>query len=459
MSAPVLRFAPSPTGFFHVGGARTALWNWLVARRTGGRFILRIEDTDLERNREHWVDGIRSALSWLGLDWDLEVRQSERAPLYAEAIGKLRAAGRVYECDCARAAVVERNTARFGAAAESAGYDGFCRDRGLEPGPGRVTRFRMPAAGTTTVRDLIRGEPIFDNAGLDDLVLARADGTAVFLLANVVDDIDLGITHVVRGEEHLPNTPKAILLWQALAPGVPLPVFAHVPVLVNEQRKKLSKRRDKVALESYRDMGILAEAMRAYLCQLGWTPNGDRERLTLEEMTQQFRLEEVSAAPAFFDLVKLTAFNAEQIRELSPEQFALRTGEFIEMRMRPLAPLIQERVKLLADVPSAVDFFFAAPTVDQTSWDKVMSGSPESAVAMVDGVTAELATTEWSADALKGLVERVGAAHGLKLGKAQAPIRVALTGRTVGPPLFESMELLGREVVAARLAAARARLE
>ncbi len=470
MPAPVLRFAPSPTGFFHVGGARTALWNWLIARRSGGTFILRIEDTDAERNREEWVEGIRSAMRWLGLDWDREARQSDRTALYADAISRLRAAGRAYVCDCVRDQVVERNTARLGPQGRDAGYDGHCRDRGLEPGPGRVTRFRIPGGGPTVVHDLIRGEPSFDHADLEDLVIARADGSAVFLLANVVDDIDMGVTLVVRGEEHLPNTPKAILLWQALAPERPLPEFAHVPVLVNAERKKLSKRRDKVALEEYREMGVTAEALRSYLCQLGWTPRGDREQLTLDEMIDQFRLEEVSSAPAFYDVVKLAAFNADHLRSLTPADFAARALPFVQRslpgadvtRLEAIAPLVQERVRLLTDVAPLVDFFFVEPAVEAASWEKVMTAAPETARAMLDGVLTSLAAlgdADWEADSLKALVETVGAAHGLKLGKAQAPVRVALTGRTVGPPLFESMQLLGPAVVRDRIVRARARLE
>lgn len=466
MPTPVLRFAPSPTGFFHVGGARTALWNWLVARRTGGRFILRIEDTDTERNREEWVEGIRSAMRWLGLDWDVEARQSERTALYDDAIARLRAAGRAYACDCVRDRVVARNVERLGPQGRDAGYDGHCRDRALTPGPGRVTRFRIPDAGSTTVHDLIRGEPVFDHAGLEDLVIARADGSAVFLLANVVDDIDMGVTLVIRGEEHLPNTPKAILLWEALAPDTPLPAFAHVPVLVNAERKKLSKRRDKVALEEYRELGITPEALRAYLCQLGWTPRGDREQLTLAEMIEQFRLEEVSSAPAFFDLVKLTAFNADHLRSLDPADFAARALPFVQRslpdadlaRLTAIAPLVQERVKLLGEVAAAVDFFFVEPPVDAASWQKVMVDATGPAVAMLEGVLAGLGHTDWTAPALKHLVESVGAGQSLKLGKAQAPVRVALTGRTVGPPLFESMELMGRVTVQDRLQRARAAL-
>jgi glutamyl-tRNA synthetase len=468
MSGPVLRFAPSPTGFFHVGGARTVLWNWLLARQQGGTLILRIEDTDHERNKEEWVDGIRSAIAWLGLDWDVDVRQSDRASLYDNAIAKLVAGGFAYFCDCASEDVVARNVAAMGKAAERAGYDGFCRDRGLERSASTVVRFRAPQDGTTTVPDVIRGNPVFENSTIEDFVLARKDGSAVFLLANVVDDIDMGVTHVVRGEEHLPNTPKAVLLWHALAPSTPLPVFAHVAVLVNEQRQKLSKRRDKVAMESYRDMGILAEAMRAYLCVLGWMPKGEREQLTVPEMIEQFRLEDVSPSPAFFDVVKLTAFNADHIRALSVDEFVERAMPFITIEgvtaesFRPIAPLVQQRCKLLTEISDQIDFFFAEPTVDADSWDKVMTKGRDVAVAMLDGVTVAIKALEpvsWNHDALKATVETVGAANDLKLGKAQAPIRVALTGRTVGPPLFESMEILGRDVVLSRLGATRAQLE
>jgi glutamyl-tRNA synthetase len=468
MSAPVLRFAPSPTGFFHVGGARTALWNWLLARQSGGTFILRIEDTDHDRNEEAWVDGIRSAMRWLGLDWDVDVRQSDRTALYDDAIARLAAGGFTYYCDCQRDAVIARNVATMGKAGTDAGYDGFCRDRGLTKGPTCVIRFKTPADGSTTVVDVIRGNPVFDNSTIEDFVLARKDGSVMFLLANVVDDIDMGVTHVIRGEEHLPNTPKAVMLWQALAPDVPLPVFGHVAVLVNEKRQKLSKRRDKVALESYRDMGILSEAMRAYLCVLGWMPKGDREQLTVSEMIDQFRLEDVSPSPAFFDVVKLTAFNADFIRALSIDEFVERAIPFITVEgvtaatFRPIAPLVQERCKLLTDISDQIGFFFHEPGIDADSWDKVMTNGGGSAVAMLDGVMSaleHLGPDDWTHDRLKSLVETVGASNDLKLGKAQAPIRVALTGRTVGPPLFESMEIVGPQIVTSRLRAARARLE
>ena len=473
LAAPRLRFAPSPTGFFHVGGARTALFNWLVAQRTGGVLVLRIEDTDTERNRTEWTEGIQSAMRWVGVDWNEgPLFQSQRAHLYTEAAIRLRADGKAYFCDCQSADVKERNMERLGKDGEHAGYDGFCRDRDLTSGDGRALRFRTPDEGTTTVVDLIRGEPTFDNATIEDFIIERSNGGAMFILANVVDDIDMAITHVVRGEEHLPNTPKAVLLWQALTSEVALPVFAHVPVLVNEKRQKLSKRRDKVAVEEYRDMGILPEAMRNYLVLLGWAPGQDREIISVQTMIDEFRLEDVNSSPAFFDLVKLSAFNGEYIRALSVDEFLERSrpwltgafsgtsfpaANFDETVFRAIAPMVQERVRLLSEVPGVVDFLFAQPVMDQESWDKTMA-TGKGAAEMLDGFLAAAADVEWTAEDLKSLVERLGEANALKLGKAQAPIRVAVTGRTVGPPLFESLELLGRDASTQRVRAAQERL-
>ena len=471
--APRLRFAPSPTGFFHVGGARTALFNWLVARRTGGVLVLRIEDTDTERNRDEWTEGIQSAMRWVGVDWDEgPYFQSQRTVLYAEAADRLHTDGRAYFCDCTSATTLARNLENFGKSGEGRGYDGHCRDRGLEAGEGRALRFRSPDDGSTTVVDLIRGTPTFDNVLIEDFIIQRSNGGAMFILANVVDDIDMGITHVVRGEEHLPNTPKAILLWQALTSQVPLPVFAHVPVLVNEKRQKLSKRRDKVAVEDYRDMGIMAEAMRNYLVLLGWSLSEDREIISVQTMIDEFRLEDVNASPAFFDLVKLTSFNGEYIRALSIDEFLSRaqpwlTGEFSgtmfpaaafdEGMFRSVAPMVQDRAKLLSEVPGIVDFLYGEPPVDPASWEKTM-GPGKGAAEMLDGFLAAADDLPWTIADLKELVERLGEGLGMKLGKAQAPIRVAVTGRTVGLPLFESLEVLGRDVSVARSRAARERI-
>ncbi|MGQ0521208.1 MAG: glutamate--tRNA ligase [Actinomycetota bacterium] len=460
-----LRFSPSPTGYFHVGGARTALYNWLVARREGGVFILRIEDTDLERNKPEWVEGIQSAMRWLGLDWDEgPYFQSERAHLYAEASRRLIAGGRAYYCDCTRPVVDERTRDR-----PTPGYDGFCRERGLGPGPGHALRFRVPDDGSTTVVDVVRGSPTFEHATIEDFVVVRSTGRALFVLANVVDDIDMGITHVVRAEEHLPTTPKYVLLHQALTDR-PLPLFAHAPVLVDERRQKLSKRRHKVALEDYRDQGVLPEAMRNYLVLLGWAPGGDREILTLEEMIAEFRLEDINSSPAFFDERKLLHFNGEYIRALPVDDFVKRAGPFLEQApwspghfdaaaFEVMAPLVQERVKTLAEVPAMVDFLFLPePPTDERAWDKRVVRGAMAAAILADAV-GEYATCAWDAATLHQVTATIGERHGLGLGKAQFPIRVAVTGRDVGPPLFESLAVLGRERSLERLHAAQGRLQ
>ena len=460
-----VRFAPSPTGFFHVGSARTALYNRIVASQAGGTFILRVEDTDAERNRPEWTEGIFTAMHWIGAPWDEgPYFQSERTELYADAMARLVAKGLAYYCDCTREALVART------GDQNKGYDGFCRERALGPGDGRALRFRTSDEGSTTVVDLIRGTPTFDNALIEDFVIARGNGSAMFLLANVVDDIDLRVSHVIRGEEHLPNTPKAQLLWEALDGGEP-PVWAHVPVLVNEKRQKLSKRRDKVALEQYRAEGYLADAMRNYLMLLGWAPSGDREIVPWEVIATEFRLDAVNSAPAFFDVKKLQAFNGDYIRALSPAAFVEACEPWLHVAgpdapwpperfdaaaFSTMAPLVQERVALLSEVPAHVDFLFLdEPVIDESAWAKTMTAL--AAAVLDDAISAFDAMQPWSADALKATLTTIGEAHGLKLGKAQAPVRVAVTGRTVGPPLFEALEVLGRDRTLARLRAAKAR--
>ena len=459
-----VRFAPSPTGFFHVGGARTALFNWLFARHHGGAMVLRIEDTDPERNREEWVLGIVRALRWLGLDWDEgPYRQSERYALYAEAAEKLYAAGQAYYCDCTRQVVEERTGDN-----PTPGYDGFCRQRGLGPGPGRALRFRTPDEGSTTVNDIIRGTPTFEHSSVEDFVILRSNATPIFLLAVVVDDIDMGITHVIRGEEHLPNTVKALLLWEALGGGPP-PVFAHVPVLVNESRQKLSKRRDKVALEQYREQGFLPEAMRNYLALLGWSPPDGREIVGVDEMVAAFRLEDVNSSPAFFDERKLLHFNAEYIRALSVNEFIAASGPFLEhgawapgdfdfAAFEALAPLVQERVRTLAEVPAMVEFvFLPEPRIDERAWEKRVVRRPAAGEILAEALAA-YESCPWTATSLHQVTAAIGERHQLSLAKAQYPIRVAVTGRDVGPPLFEAMEVLGREATRLRLARALERL-
>ncbi|MGE3620017.1 MAG: glutamate--tRNA ligase [Acidimicrobiia bacterium] len=462
-----LRFAPSPTGYLHVGGARTALFNWLHARRVGGQFLLRIEDTDTERNRPELTEDILEMLRWLGLDWDgTEVHQSDRSQLYADAAAQLIVGERAYYCDCTAEQVQARAKERGG----PPGYDGHCRARGLTAGPGRALRFRVPDTGVTGFDDLVRGRVQFENAKLEDFVLLRSTGTPTFLLANVVDDADMGITHVVRGEEHVNGTPKYLLIGEALGLDH-RPVFAHLPILVNEARQKLSKRRDSVSVEDFRAAGYLPEAMVNYLALLGWGPRDGVEVRPLDEIVGLFRLEDVSQSPAFFDERKLQAFNADHIRALPVDEFEARarpylSGEPAAAALSRLAPLVQERVRLLGEVEPMIAFLVDGELdVDQESWDKAMVKG-RSAPEMLEAVLGRLgALAGWEADGIRGAVEEAAVDAGLvnaegrpQLSKAQAPVRVATTGRSVGPPLFESLEVLGRERTIARLEAARARL-
>lgn len=441
---------------FHVGGARSALFNWALALQSGGRFVLRIEDTDAARNRPEWTEGIISALAWIGINGDSPhfegpYFQSAYEAKHREAAAALVAGGPAYHCTCTRDDVKARTGSDF------QGYDGYCRERGLTEG---AVRFRTPDDGVTLVDDLVRGKVEFPNQAIEDFVIVRGDGSPLFVLANVVDDIEMRITHVVRAEEHLSNTPKQQLLWEAL--GKTPPTWAHVPVIVNEKRQKLSKRRDKVALESYRDEGYLPEAMVNYLMLLGWGPGDDREIMPWSEMVPLFSLSDVNPSPAFFDEKKLRAFNGEYIRALPLDVFITRCRPWLDPdwdldTFSRLAPLAQTRIAVLSEITSQVDFLFLTdPVFDQPSWDKAMKPG---ATDILRGYLTRLETVSFDPESLKTALEEVGTEHGLKLGKAQAPIRVAVTGRTVGLPLFESIEALGRERTLDRLRAALTRLE
>ena len=468
--SPRYRFAPSPTGYFHVGGARTALYNWILAQQTDGIFVLRVEDTDDSRNNPQWTQGIIDALAWLGIDssdshFEGPYFQSANAALHVAAAEKLFAQGKAYYCDLSTEDIQKR-AKESGKQNERQGYDGYSRDRGLGPGAGHVLRFRVPE-GSTIIHDQVRGEVVFDNSTIEDFVLLRSNGSPVFLIANVVDDITQAITHVVRAEEHLPNAPKQQMIWDAL--GTTPPSWAHVPVLVNEQRKKLSKRRDKVAVEQYRQEGVLADAMKNYLMTLGWAPSGDTEIVPFEKIVAEFSLSSVNHSPAFFDIIKLQSFNADYIRAMSLGDFIAACEPWLVGEKAPwlaekfdakvfaeIAPLVQTRVQLLQEVPSMVDFLFCdLPTIDDVSYAKAFS--TDWAVPTLVTIRDGFKTCEWKADSLKGVVDKVGEQNSLKLGKLQAPLRVAVTGRSVGPPLFEPIEVLGREVTLKRIDAVLAK--
>lgn len=471
-----VRFAPSPTGFFHVGSARTSLFNWLFARHMGGTFILRIEDTDAERNREEWKAGIVSAMNWLGLSYDEgPFYQSDLLGEHTAAADALYAAGHLYACDCTR----EEIDARIKDNAKP-GYDGFCRDRGVERRAGVALRFRVPDEGVTVVDDVIRGAVSFPHDAYEDFIVVKGNGVVLYPLANAVDDRSMGITHIIRGEDLLPTTPKQVMMWHALnecegVTPVNLPRYAHLPLLVNESRKKLSKRKDPVSVEQYRNDGYLAEAIVSYLALLGWSPRGDEEIVSRETLIEQFRLEDVSDSPAFFDLKKMAHVNGELIRALSTEDFVAASlpwvapwasdwapddrvpswseADFDEALWEDVAPLVQTRIATMGEIPALVGFFFVEPELDATAVTALLENDPLGRVMLASAIE-RFGEIDWSADALHAATAELGEALGWKLRQAQAPIRLAVTGTLVGPPLFESLELLGRERVIARLTGA-----
>ncbi|MEO7557332.1 MAG: glutamate--tRNA ligase [Acidimicrobiales bacterium] len=460
------RYAPSPTGFLHVGSAQSALFNWLWAQHSGAELLLRIEDTDAERNRPELTDNIFEMLQWLGIGWEGEpVHQSDHTADHVALAHELAADGHAYWCDCTPEQVQERNKATGG----KPGYDGCCRDRGLTSG---VLRFRTPDDGVTAWDDLVRGKVTFDNANLEDFVILRSNGQPMFLLANVADDVAMGITHVIRGEDHVNGTPKYLLLRAALGVTDDIPTFAHLPLLVNEQRKKLSKRRDDVSVADYKAAGYLPEAMRNHLALLGWGPPDGVEVRPIEEVIELFRLEDVNPSPAFFDRKKLDHLNGEWIRRLDVDDFVARASEHLpdgdgpRAALRALAAVVQERVRTLAEVDGYVEFLYRDDIdVDEGAWAKATK-DPRS-VAMLDETIARLVElTTWEADAVEAAVTAaaiaagfVNAEGGPQLSKAQASVRAATTGRAVGPPLWQSLAALGRDRTLERLRAGRAQLQ
>ncbi len=468
MSTPRVRFAPSPTGYLHVGGARSALFNWLVARHTGGTFILRIEDTDEARSRPELIEAILGPLRTLGLTWDEgPYYQSERGHLYRDAVDRMVTAGQAYFCDCTQEAVAARRTDEH-----KSGYDRHCRDRALVDGPGHVVRFAVPDTGVTVVDDVIRGRVEFAHADLEDFVLRRSDGSPVFLVANAVDDLDMAITHAIRGEDLLNTTPKVRLIMDALGCTSP-PRYAHLPLLVNAQRKKLSKRRDDVALGDYLDRGYLPEALVNYLATLGWGASDGVEIRPIEEIVAQFELADVNKAPAFFDVVKLDHFNEVYIRALPAAEFVERSQPWLTgptavvawdrdvwnpEAFAALAPDIQERTTRLADIPALIGWMFGDQAPDDsdtaTAWAKVTSKGDVTPVLAL--VAERLAACEWTGEAIGAAVLGVGDELGVR---SQVPVRVAVTGRQAGLPLFGALSLMERSVVIGRLHTAIAGLQ
>jgi glutamyl-tRNA synthetase len=438
-----VRFAPSPTGALHIGGARTALFNWLLARgQDGAEFVLRIEDTDRERSTPENVEQIFEALRWLELDWDGEpVFQSQRADRHAEVVEQLLAGGHAY-----------RSTAgpdEVRAFKEAHGNRGF---RGEDEGTGAV-RLRAPDSGATTVVDVIRGETQFENALQDDLVIARADGTPVYHLAVVVDDHDAGITHVVRGADHYSNTPKHVLIQQAM--GIDTPVYAHLPLLHGPDGKKLSKRHGAASVQELRDAGYLPEAVRNYLALLGWGYDATTTFFATDELIRKFSLERVSKNPAVFEEQKLRHINGRYVRELPVDELTRRLEEYTgHTGLRDAVAVTQEKISTLDEFWPLARSFFEDPVDDPAAREKFLA--PEAGAEALTAARAALAEVPapWSIEgveaALRGAVERTG----MKAKQLFQPLRVALTGSTISPGIFETVALIGRDRALQRIDAA-----
>lgn len=425
----------------------------MYARHVGGTMILRVEDTDADRSRPELIAAIHDSLSWLGIDWDEEYRQADRFDLYRAAAQKFLDDGLAYRCDCSQDAVKERNADKEG----NPGYDGFCRDRDVQPGEGVVVRFRTPDEGVTGWDDLIRGRVEFDNAVLEDFIIVRSSGVPLFHVANAYDDLDMGITHVVRGEDLVNTTPRVLLLRAAMG-ATNQPLFAHLPLIVNEKRQKLSKRRDDVALGDFRDKGFLPDAMRNYLLTLGWGPKDGEEIRPIKELVEVFELSDINKAPAFFDVKKLEHFQKEYLRQLSVDDFiewaAPSVGHIDADLFRRFAPEIQGRVTYPEDAPAFLGWVVGeAPEPSEKDWKKVMG--KDGIAAVLDAVIARCETCDWTAEELEAVVFGVG--EELET-KTQLPVRLAVTGSRSGLPLFEPMAELDRVVALDRLRAARAKI-
>ena len=456
-----VRFAPSPTGYLHVGGARTALFNWLLARHQGGTFILRIEDTDVERSTQESVDAILEGMKWLGLDWDEgPFFQSDYFPLYKEYVQKLVDAGKAYKCCCSAEELdAKRNLAM--AEGRKPKYDGTCRDRDVQPeGQPYVIRFRAPQEGATSFDDLIKGTITFPNEELDDLIIQRTDGTPTYNFCVVIDDATMRITTVIRGDDHVNNTPRQVQLYEAL--GFPVPQFAHVPMILGADKARLSKRHGATSVISYRDMGYLPEALLNYLVRLGWS-NGDDEIFSLEEMIQKFDISNVGRSASVFNTEKLNWLNAHYIKSSDPERLAalllphLSAREVSTLNGPDLAAVVktlQERAQTLEEMAERALFYYCAPTgYDEAALAKF---DRDLLLAVFAAVTAKLSSSSATDVAtIDALFKEVCSVNSWKMGQVGQPVRIALSGGTQAPGIGEIVVTLGAVETVRRIVAAR----
>ena len=461
-TAPVVtRFAPSPTGYLHIGGARTALFNWLYAKHCGGRFLLRIEDTDRARSTPEATEAIYEGLRWLGLDWDGEaVSQFARAPRHVEVAEAMLARGTAYRCY----ATVEEIEA-FREAARAAGRPPLFRspwrdaDPATHPDAPFVVRLRAPREGETTVEDVVQGTITWKNETLDDLILLRSDGSPTYMHAVVVDDHDMGVTHVIRGDDHLTNAARQTLIYQAM--GWDLPVFAHVPLIHGPDGAKLSKRHGALGVEAYREMGFLPEAMRNYLARLGWS-HGNDEFFTTDQAIAWFDIADIGKSPARFDFVRLENLSGQHIRATEDAALLAAVEDYLAVhnrrglsdhqrgQMLKAMPGLKERSKTIPQIIEMAEYLLTSrPIVPDAAGARVLASVSR---GILDRLTSRLQNASWTATDLQAEVREFAAGEGMGLGKIAQPLRVALTGRTISPSVFDMMEILGREESIARIA-------
>lgn len=466
--AVVTRFAPSPTGFLHIGGARTALFNWLYARRHGGKMLLRIEDTDRERSTDAAIAAILDGLSWLGLDWDGDtVYQFSRAARHREVAEQMLAAGKAYYCYASQQELEEmREKAR--AEGKPLRYDGRWRDRDPATAPDGVKpviRLRAPQTGETVVEDEVQGRVTWQNENLDDLVLLRSDGTPTYMLAVVVDDHDMGVTHIIRGDDHLTNAARQSQIYSAL--GWKVPSMSHIPLIHGADGAKLSKRHGALGVDAYRSMGYLPVALRNYLLRLGWS-HGDQELFSTQEMIELFNLSSIGRSPARFDYAKLENLNGIYMRQTDDRELlaALKTilpeigpahglgptlSPELEAKLLAAMPGLKERAKTLVELLDSASYLFAKRPLALDQKAATLLDQP-ARQRMPDLASKLAAVNDWSAAPLEAVVRAFAEEHALKLGQVAQPLRAALTGRAMSPGLFDVMAVLGRDETLARLA-------
>jgi glutamyl-tRNA synthetase len=456
MHTVITRFPPSPTGYLHVGGARTALFNWFYARHTKGRFVLRIEDTDTVRSTQASADSIFEALEWLGIDWDEgPYYQSQRFNIYADYVQKLLDTGHAYYCTCSP----EKLDAMRQHAMATGGkpkYDGTCRDKNLLKSNDAVVRFRAPLTGTTVIHDVVKGDIVFQNTEQDDFIIQRSDGTPTYNFVVVVDDVTMGINTVIRGDDHVNNTPRQIMLYEAL--GAELPVFGHLPMVLGKDKTRLSKRHGAMSVTAYRDMGFLPDAMINYLIRLGWS-YGDQEFFTREELIEKFSLDHIGKSAGVFDMDKLLSLNADHIKITPPRTLTPHLLPFMKAKgyvaeegnyLDQVIQTLNARSKTLEEMAESARFYYEETvSYEPAAADKFFKTEAVEPINLL--IQKMEAASVFTIASLEAIFLSVMETTGLKLGKIAQPVRIALTGKTASPGIFEIMEIIGKERVIARL--------